>query len=448
MSGVEFVQRNQQVDENQALRLKHLTTIAENAYFSALDPALVAKNAEALDGIAADTSRESLQLEPTQHNLGLHRALWTLNTYKLSAREDGYFVAPGEATLKDWEVPAPDRRLARVSLGEWRLNKKSEMLYDANDMLRMYLKQIGGVKLLSAEDEVELAKAIEVGLYAGHKLDGGKANKGERLSIDERRNFAELALMGKDAYDHFYEANLRLVVSIAKKYSGKGMPLLDIIQEGNLGLKHAIDKFDYTLGIKFSVYASRWIKQAIQAALPAQSRMISITKHENAKLQKLVTQRMEFEKEHDRRPTNDELIQLSDLEADQVNALLNNFLRNHMSLDQRVGEREDRLISDLLVDNNDPMLEDIVVTQDNRRMLDEALCEELNALKDIKRIGEKATIYETLMILYGIGNGERKTQMQTASLLGVGRNAVQESERAALDRLRQSDTLRSLYNEQ
>ncbi len=448
MTGVEFVQRDQQIGENQSLKLKHLTTIADDAYFSALDPVLVAKNAEILDRVESDVSRESLRLEPTRHDLGLRRALWTLNTYKLSAREDGYFVAPGEATLKDWEVPASDRKLARVSLGEWRSNKKSEMLYDANDMLRMYLKQIGGVKLLSAEDEVELAKAIEVGLYAGHKLDGGKANRGEQLTTDERRNFAELALIGKDAYDHFYEANLRLVVSIAKKYSGKGMPLLDIIQEGNLGLKHAIDKFDYTLGIKFSVYASRWIKQAIQAALPAQSRMISITKHENAKLQKLVTQRMEFEKEHDRRPTNDELIQLSDLGADQVNALLNNFLRNHMSLDQRVGKSESDTIADLLADNNEPMLEDIVVAQDSRRMLDEALYEELNALKDVKRIGEKATLYETLMTLYGIGNGDRKTQLQTASLLGVGRNAVQGAERTAINRLRQSDTLRSLYNEQ
>ena len=446
MKSVELIQRNMHVDENQSLKLKHLTTIAQDAYFSTSDPELVAKNAESLDQLKPEDSRESLRLEPVRNDLGLHRALWTLNTYKLAVRNDGYFVEPESATLNDWEIPSRDRRLARVSLGEWRLNQKKEMLCDTDDLLRMYLRQIGGVKLLTAEEEVELAKAIEAGLYAGHKLKGGKANKGEDLSAEERRNFAELALRGKDAYDHFYEANLRLVVSIAKQYSGKGMPLLDIIQEGNLGLKHAIDKFDYKLGFKFSVYASRWIKQAIQAELPAQSRVISITKHENEKLQKLVKYRMEFERQNDRRPTNDELVNLTGLGAEEVDALLNNFLRTHVSLDQQVGESERNTIGDLLSDRSEPLFDDIVVAQDSRRLLEDALRKELESLKEFKRIREKIKAYDALIMHHGMR--EPKKLKDVADLLGVERNTVREAENAALDRLRQSNTLRSLYNDQ
>jgi len=142
------------------------------------------------------------------------------------------------------------------------------------DLVRVYLNGIGKTALLSAEDEVELAQAIEVGLYAEYKL-----NNAEKLTRAEKRDLKILAREGKKARSHLLEANLRLVVSLAKRYTGRGMPLLDLIQEGNLGLIRAMEKFDYAKGFKFSTYATWWIRQAITRGMADQSRTIRLPVH-------------------------------------------------------------------------------------------------------------------------------------------------------------------------
>ena len=142
------------------------------------------------------------------------------------------------------------------------------------DLVRVYLNGIGKTALLSAEDEVELAQAIEIGLYAEYKL-----NTAEKLTRAEKRDMKILVKEGKKARSHLLEANLRLVVSLAKRYTGRGMPLLDLIQEGNLGLIRAMEKFDYAKGFKFSTYATWWIRQAITRGMADQSRTIRLPVH-------------------------------------------------------------------------------------------------------------------------------------------------------------------------
>ncbi len=434
-------------DETQSLQLKRLEVVAEGAGFS--KPELVARNAMTLHEASPEISPQSLQLEPTIHHQGLRRALWALNTYKLSVRDDGSFVEPEQTTLRDWEIPSRDRRLARISLGEWRYGRKNNALpYDDEDMVRMYLQQIGRVKLLTVEEEIELAKTIEAGLYAGHRLEGGKANKGEDLSMEERRELAELALAGKDAFDHYYEANLRLVVSIAKKYAGHGLPLLDLIQEGNLGLCHAIEKFDYTLGIKFSVYATRWIKQSIQTSLPMQSRTIAITEHDNTNLRRVLARKADFENENNRNPSMEELAELSGLDSKHVSDLLNNHSRQPLSLEQTVNEDSNATMSDLLSDKDELLIEDVVVVQDSKEALRVSLRDEMKKLEEFKRKGEKRTVHEVITVLYGIDDGKQKVITEAAEILGIGRGAVSLARDIGIDMMSQNDTLRDLYKEQ
>ncbi len=434
-------------DEVNSLQLKRLEAVAEGAGFS--KPELVAQNAMTLHESSSEVSPQSLQLQPTLHHQGLRKALWALNTYKLSIHNDGSFVEPEQATLRDWEVPSRDRRLARVSLGEWRYGKKNNVLpYDEDDTVRMYLQHIGRVKLLTAEEEVELAKTIEAGLYAGHRLEGGKANKGDDLSAEDRRNFAELALAGKDAFDHYYEANLRLVVSIARKYTGHGLPLMDIIQEGNLGLCHAIEKFDYTLGIKFSVYATRWIKQFIQTAIPMQSRTIAITKHDNTNLRRVLSRKADFERESNENPSIEELARASGLDAKHVSDLLNNHSRHPLSLEQTVNEDSNAPMSDLLSDKDELLIEDMVVVQDSKEALRLSLRDEMKKLEGFKRKGEKKTVHEVVTVLYGIDDGKQKVITEAAEILGIGRGAVGLARDIAVDMMSQNDTLRDLYEQQ
>ena len=212
------------------------------------------------------------------------------------------------------------------------------------DLVRVYLNEIGKVALLSAADEVELAKRIEAGLYAQHILSTPNDFKPAR-----RRELRLLVSDGERAKDHLLRANLRLVVSLAKRYTGHGMPFLDLIQEGNLGLIRAVEKFDYTKGFKFSTYATWWIRQAISRAMADQSRTIRLPVHLVEQVNKLQRIRREMNQGLGREASNAELGAELDITEDRVRELLD-LSRDLVSLDQTVGADDDASLGDFIAD--------------------------------------------------------------------------------------------------
>ena len=203
------------------------------------------------------------------------------------------------------------------------------------DLVRVYLNGIGKTALLTAEDEVQLAQTIEVGLYAEHLLE----NSEEPLTRAMKRDLKVLARQGKHARSHLLEANLRLVVSLAKRYTGRGMPLLDLIQEGNLGLIRAMEKFDYTKGFKFSTYATWWIRQAITRGMADQSRTIRLPVHLVEQVNKLSRIKRELYQNLGREATNEELAEESGIDESKIELLLRQS-RDPVSLDMPVGADE------------------------------------------------------------------------------------------------------------
>jgi RNA polymerase nonessential primary-like sigma factor len=289
-----------------------MESIAETAGYS--NPGRVAFYADVLFNCTAPPSPESFRFEPTRHNEGFRRALWTLNNYKLSLNDETGMYEPFVVTRKDWEIHSNERKIACVALSNWQGRSSQKLLPEINhDLVSMYTDELRKTPLLSAEEEVELAKQIEAGLFACHKLEGGHAFQGKKLTSSQRRDYIHLALLGKDAFDHFYRANLPLVVSVAKRYTGMSMPLIDIIQEGNLGLWHAIEKFDYKKGFKFSTYATKWINQAIIHSLPRQTSGLTLSEHVASSLKRLKTAWKDYELEYGSRPSIDSLVEKSGL---------------------------------------------------------------------------------------------------------------------------------------
>ena len=225
------------------------------------------------------------------------------------------------------------------------------------DLVRVYLNGIGKTALLSAEDEVELAQAIEVGLYAEYKL-----NNAEKLTRAEKRDLKILAREGKKARSHLLEANLRLVVSLAKRYTGRGMPLLDLIQEGNLGLIRAMEKFDYAKGFKFSTYATWWIRQAITRGMADQSRTIRLPVHLVEQVNKLARIRRELHQQLGREATDAELAEESGIPAEKIADLMDHS-RDPVSLDMPVGSDEEAPLGDFIEDAEAASAESAVISR-------------------------------------------------------------------------------------
>ncbi|MGH3540088.1 MAG: sigma-70 family RNA polymerase sigma factor, partial [Pseudonocardiaceae bacterium] len=205
----------------------------------------------------------------------------------------------------------------------------------AADLVRVYLNGIGRTALLSAQQEVELAKRIEAGVFARHTLDTAT-----RLSPSRRADLLRLVSDGHKAKDHLLEANLRLVVSLAKRYTGRGMPLLDLIQEGNLGLIRAVEKFDYTKGFKFSTYATWWIRQAITRGMADQGRTIRLPVHLVEQVNKLARIKRDLHQQRGREATHQELAEESGIPVEKVADLLD-YSRDPVSLDMPVGAEEE-----------------------------------------------------------------------------------------------------------
>ena len=286
------------------------------------------------------------------------------------------------------------------------------------DSVHTYLKSIGRTSLLTAEQEVDLAKRIEAGLFAEHKLDSEPD-----LDVAYRRDLEEVAQDGRRAKAHMLEANLRLVVSVAKKYSDRGLTLLDVVQEGNLGLIRAVEKFDYTKGYKFSTYAMWWIRQAIQRGFADSARTIRLPVHVLEMLSKLSRVERDMHQRLGREPTPEELAVELDRTPDQIEELLRTS-RQPISLDSTIGEDGETSIGDLIEDVDAPEASEMV----DRQLMAEQLRSALDALTP-----REATI---MSMRFGLYDGNPHTLDEIGRALGLTRERIRQLEKQSLSKLR------------
>ena len=286
------------------------------------------------------------------------------------------------------------------------------------DLVRVYLNGIGKTALLSAEDEVELAQAIEVGLYAEYKL-----NNAEKLTRAEKRDLKILAREGKKARSHLLEANLRLVVSLAKRYTGRGMPFLDLIQEGNLGLIRAMEKFDYAKGFKFSTYATWWIRQAITRGMADQSRTIRLPVHLVEQVNKLSRIKREMYQSLGREATNEELSEESGIDENKIEMLLRQS-RDPVSLDMPVGTDEEAPLGDFIEDAEATDAETAVVASMRHS--------DIRGVIDTLEKREQ----DVIRLRYGLDDGVPRTLDQIGRRFGLSRERVRQIEREVMAKLR------------
>ena len=272
--------------------------------------------------------------------------------------------------------------------------------------------------VLSAEDEVELAQAIEVGLYAEYKL-----NNAEKLTRAEKRDLKILAREGKKARSHLLEANLRLVVSLAKRYTGRGMPLLDLIQEGNLGLIRAMEKFDYAKGFKFSTYATWWIRQAITRGMADQSRTIRLPVHLVEQVNKLSRIKREMYQSLGREATNEELSEESGIDENKIEMLLRQS-RDPVSLDMPVGTDEEAPLGDFIEDAEATDAETAVVASMRHS--------DIRGVIDTLEKREQ----DVIRLRYGLDDGVPRTLDQIGRRFGLSRERVRQIEREVMAKLR------------
>jgi RNA polymerase primary sigma factor len=299
----------------------------------------------------------------------------------------------------------------------------------AADPVHMYLKEIGKVKLLDAALEVELAERILAGTEAAMRLAEDEITG--TTSRAARRADQRLVQLGHDAKDQLIEANLRLVVSIAKRYRNRGLAFLDLIQEGNLGLMRAVEKFDHTKGFKFSTYATWWIRQAITRAIADQARTIRIPVHMVETIHKVVWAQRQYHQEVGREPTNEELAALVDLSVERVREILR-INQDTISLEQPIGDEEDFSLSDIIEDR------EAVVPGDaaTRLMLEGALRDALNHLTPREQ--------DVVRLRFGLEDGKIRTLEEVGKAFGVTRERIRQIEAKTLAKLRRPESAQLL----
>jgi RNA polymerase primary sigma factor len=291
-----------------------------------------------------------------------------------------------------------------------------------SDPVRMYLKEIGKVPLLTARQEVDLAMKIESGLEAVAQLEGA-AEKGVTLERAEVRRLERIERIGVEAKKQLVEANLRLVVSIAKRYVGRGMLFLDLIQEGNLGLIRAVEKFDYGKGFKFSTYATWWIRQAITRAIADQARTIRIPVHMVETINKLIRVQRNLLQELGREPTPEEIGEKMEMTAERVREILK-ISQEPVSLETPIGEEEDSQLGDFIEDG------EAVVPPDaaSFSMLQEQLAKVLDSLSERER--------KVIELRFGLEDGHPRTLEEVGREFGVTRERIRQIESKTLCKLR------------
>ena len=355
------------------------------------------------------------------------------------ARQRGFLMmAELQQELEEAEAPAgafdevvDALRADSIEVREDSLETGHEILgsgdeIEVSDPVRMYLQEIGRVPLLDAQREVELAMQREAGLRATEKLEGeGEIDSTERVILQRGK------LQGERAQQRLVEANLRLVVSIAKKYVGRGMPLLDLIQEGNLGLIRAVEKFDYRKGFKFSTYASWWIRQAVTRALADQGRTIRVPVHMVETINKLAAVQRNLSQELGREPTIEEIGVDLELDPSKVTEL-RRIAQDPLSLESPLGEEDDSTLGDFVEDRE----ADAPVTVASFKLLQEYLRMVLEELNDRER--------EVLIMRFGLRDGKIHTLEQVGQHFDVTRERIRQLETKALAKLRQPSRARKL----
>ena len=305
------------------------------------------------------------------------------------------------------------------------------------DPVRMYLKEIGKVPLLSAEEEITLAQTMEAGAEAAEKiaaieeqLETAEGEEREELE-KQKKELNYIVLDGEDAKKKLAEANLRLVVSIAKRYVGRGMLFLDLIQEGNLGLIKAVEKFDYRKGYKFSTYATWWIRQAITRAIADQARTIRIPVHMVETINKLIRVSRQLLQELGREPSPEEIAEEMGMPADRVREILK-ISQEPVSMETPIGEEEDSHLGDFIEDDNVPAPADAAAFTLLREQLDEVL----NTLTEREQ--------KVLRLRFGIDDGQPKTLEDVGKRFNVTRERIRQIEAKALRKLRHPSRSRKL----
>ena len=287
------------------------------------------------------------------------------------------------------------------------------------DQVREYLKQVGKVPGLTAEQEAELARRIEAGLTAERNLAEG----GDHLTPGERIDLEWVAEVGARARNHLLEANLRLVVSLAKRYTGRGMPFLDLIQEGNLGLIRAVERFDYTKGYRFSTYATWWIRQAITRAMADQARTIRIPVHMVEVINKLGRIQRELLQDLGREPTPEELAKEMDITPEKV-LEIQQYAREPISLDQTIGDEGDSQLGDFIEDSEAVVAVDAV----SFTLLQDQLQSVLETLSE-REAG-------VVRLRFGLTDGQPRTLDEIGQVYGVTRERIRQIESKTMSKLR------------
>ena len=338
---------------------------------------------------------------------------------------EGAVVVEGDAVADDTETPAAaaeeDDEEAFTLSDSDEADEPVQQVVVAGataDPVKDYLKQIGKVPLLNAEQEVELAKRIEAGLFAEEKL-----NSGDKIPAALKRELDWIAEDGRRAKNHLLEANLRLVVSLAKRYTGRGMLFLDLIQEGNLGLIRAVEKFDYTKGYKFSTYATWWIRQAITRAMADQARTIRIPVHMVEVINKLARVQRQMLQDLGREPTPEELAKELDMTPEKV-VEVQKYGREPISLHTPLGEDGDSEFGDLIEDSEAVVPADAV----SFTLLQEQLHQVLDTLSE-REAG-------VVSMRFGLTDGQPKTLDEIGKVYGVTRERIRQIESKTMSKLR------------
>ena len=341
--------------------------------------------------------------------------------------EDGEDLLEGipEEELKaasDVQLPKITKSKTRSARNVRKRSADGSVTMLTGDPVRMYLKEIGKVPLLTAAEEIDLAMKIEAGVEATEKLEADDAGEIE-LDRRERRRLGRIEQMGLDAKQQLIEANLRLVVSIAKRYVGRGMLFLDLIQEGNLGLIRAVEKFDYKKGFKFSTYATWWIRQAITRAIADQARTIRIPVHMVETINKLVRIQRQLLQEKGREPTPEEIGEQMGLSAERVREI-QKISQEPVSLETPIGEEEDSQLGDFVEDDSAVVPPDAA----SFSMLQELLGKVLDGLAERER--------KVISLRFGLEDGHQRTLEEVGREFGVTRERIRQIESKTLAKLR------------
>ncbi|EEZ62301.1 RNA polymerase sigma factor RpoD [Slackia exigua] len=320
------------------------------------------------------------------------------------------------------EINLPKLSSSRASKVRRRSSDGSSAVMLTGDPVRMYLKEIGKVPLLTAAEEIDLAMKIEAGVAATAELERAE-DEGIELNRRDKRRLTRVEAVGLDAKQQLIEANLRLVVSIAKRYVGRGMLFLDLIQEGNLGLIRAVEKFDYTKGFKFSTYATWWIRQAITRAIADQARTIRIPVHMVETINKLVRIQRQLLQDLNRDPTPEEIGEKMGLSAERVREI-QKISQEPVSLETPIGEEEDSQLGDFIEDDSAVVPPDAA----SFSMLQEQLSKVLDGLAERER--------KVISLRFGLEDGHPHTLEEVGREFGVTRERIRQIESKTLAKLR------------